>query len=323
MSIDTPIALVLYDYFLTFDLEVELFWRRKFTGASVLFALNRYMMIVRILLVISEDSSTWIAVVCPDYHSIQARDYSAFSAMRGLALTRNRGIAAVIFTLSIAPIGVNVAQFVSGMFSTAWPVVGCVDTISATPQEVIIVPIVSRGGVIIADFILVVATWRTLGTSAVRASITKISRGSLAAVMLWNGSLYFGVLLVLNILHMTLSLTSALGNPFSFMTALTEPLTSILVSRFLLDLQKENQRDVKLDSDDPLHFSESRSSGSLNFARAMGSISETLVPDAAREDGEVDEGEEDEDSGVPELQQVDAESAGVVDEEIQEVSRLQ
>ncbi|RPD55564.1 hypothetical protein L227DRAFT_566527 [Lentinus tigrinus ALCF2SS1-6] len=117
MSIDTPIALVLYDYFLTFDLEVELFWRRKFTGASVLFALNRYMMISM---------------------ETDRRDYSAFSAMRGLALTRNRGIAAVIFTLSIAPIGVNVAQFVSGMFSTAWPVVGCVDTISATPQEVII-----------------------------------------------------------------------------------------------------------------------------------------------------------------------------------------
>ncbi|RPD72537.1 hypothetical protein L226DRAFT_561756 [Lentinus tigrinus ALCF2SS1-7] len=316
MSIDTHIALVLYDYFLTFDLEVELFWRHKLTGASVLFALNSCNRIVKSTQIIGY-------LIYIPWANTDRQDYSAFSAMRGFALTRNRGIAAVIFTLSIAPIGVNVAQLVSGISSAPWPVIGCVSTFSATPQEVIIVPIVSRGGVIIADFILVVATWRTLGTSVVHASITKISRGSLAAIMLWNGSLYFGVLLVLNILHMTLSLTSALGNPLSFMTALTEPLTSILVSRFLLDLQKENQRDVKLDSDDPLHFSESRSSGSLNFARAMGSISETLVPDAAREDGEVDEGEEDEDSGVPELQQVDAESAGVVDEEIQEVSRLQ
>ncbi|RPD55566.1 hypothetical protein L227DRAFT_566529 [Lentinus tigrinus ALCF2SS1-6] len=271
MSIDTHIALVLYDYFLTFDLEVELFWRHKLTGASVLFALNSCNRIVKSTQIIGY-------LIYIPWANTDRQDYSAFSAMRGFALTRNRGIAAVIFTLSIAPIGVNVAQLVSGISSAPWPVIGF--------------PIVSRGGVIIADFILVVATWRTLGTSVVRASITKISRGSLAAIMLWNGSLYFG-------------------------------LTSILVSRFLLDLQKENQRDVKLDSDDPLHFSESRSSGSLNFARAMGSISETLVPDAAREDGEVDEGEEDEDSGVPELQQVDAESAGVVDEEIQEVSRLQ
>ncbi|RPD55571.1 hypothetical protein L227DRAFT_656802 [Lentinus tigrinus ALCF2SS1-6] len=296
-------ALVVYDYFLTFDLEVELFWRRKFTGASVLFALNSCNGLVKAAQII-------------DY--LLYIPWATFSAMRGLALTRNRGIAAVIFTLSIAPIGVNVAQFVSGISGATWPVIGCVTTG---------IPVVSRGGVIIADFILVVATWRTLGTSVVRASITKISRGSLAAIMLWNGSLYFGVLLVLNILHMTLSLTSALGTSDSFITQLTDPLTSILVTHFLLDLQKENQRDVKLDSDDPLHFSESRSSGSLNFARVMGSISETIVSDAEREDEDLGDGDGDgeeggEDSGVPEPQQVDAESGGV-DEEIQEVSRLQ
>ena len=36
-------ALVAYEYFITFGLEVELFWKRKVALASVLFFMNRYV----------------------------------------------------------------------------------------------------------------------------------------------------------------------------------------------------------------------------------------------------------------------------------------
>ena len=36
-------ALYAYEYIVTFDCEVELFWRRKFTVSSALFFLNRYL----------------------------------------------------------------------------------------------------------------------------------------------------------------------------------------------------------------------------------------------------------------------------------------
>ena len=39
-------ALLLYEYLVTFDQEVELFWKRSFTGASALFFLNRYFTII-------------------------------------------------------------------------------------------------------------------------------------------------------------------------------------------------------------------------------------------------------------------------------------
>ncbi|KAH9936021.1 hypothetical protein B0H21DRAFT_758942 [Amylocystis lapponica] len=45
------VALYAYDYLLTFSGEVELIWRRKFTGVTVLFVLNRY---TGVLLQISE-----------------------------------------------------------------------------------------------------------------------------------------------------------------------------------------------------------------------------------------------------------------------------
>lgn len=45
-------ALLFYDYFLTFDKEIQLFWNRKLTGPSVIFYLNRYSMLVNAIAVI-------------------------------------------------------------------------------------------------------------------------------------------------------------------------------------------------------------------------------------------------------------------------------
>ena len=50
-------ALVLYDYLLTFDRELDFIWRRKWTGPSVLFVVNRYS-----ALMLSLISALWLFV---------------------------------------------------------------------------------------------------------------------------------------------------------------------------------------------------------------------------------------------------------------------
>ena len=40
----------MYEYIVTFSTEVQLFWAREVTGASVLFFINRYMLLVYALL---------------------------------------------------------------------------------------------------------------------------------------------------------------------------------------------------------------------------------------------------------------------------------
>ncbi|RDX45391.1 hypothetical protein OH76DRAFT_1408156 [Lentinus brumalis] len=179
-----PISLLIYDYVVTFDLEAELFWTRKFTGASLLFVSNRYIAIVLELFAMAELSFTLTDGSCNGLsktasimQDVRFLPWAAFAAMRGFALTKSRATAAVIFTLSIAPLVVNLAQFAIGMTGIAEPIVGCVSSRNSTPQEDLIFPIVSRGGLIIADFILVVATWRTLGAASIRPSMTKMSQG--------------------------------------------------------------------------------------------------------------------------------------------------
>ena len=40
------VALIIYEYIVTFSTEVQLFWAGEVTGASVLFFVNRYMQLV-------------------------------------------------------------------------------------------------------------------------------------------------------------------------------------------------------------------------------------------------------------------------------------
>ena len=43
LSIDGFLALLAYDYLLTFSGEIQFVWSRKFSGATVVFVLNRYV----------------------------------------------------------------------------------------------------------------------------------------------------------------------------------------------------------------------------------------------------------------------------------------
>ncbi|RPD73023.1 hypothetical protein L226DRAFT_143532 [Lentinus tigrinus ALCF2SS1-7] len=62
-----------------------------------------------------------------------------------------------------------------------------------------------------------------------------------SGTLLRDGTLYFLVLAILNSLHLVFSMLSIAVialQPTSYITAFTDPITSILVSRFLIDLQE-------------------------------------------------------------------------------------
>ena len=43
-------ALVFYEYTITLGQEIDMFWKRKFTGATVLFLLTRYLLLLYFIL---------------------------------------------------------------------------------------------------------------------------------------------------------------------------------------------------------------------------------------------------------------------------------
>ncbi|TFK91445.1 hypothetical protein K466DRAFT_660057 [Polyporus arcularius HHB13444] len=120
--------------------------------------------------------------------------------------------------------------------------------------------IISRVPVIIADMLLIYITWAKLSSRGALRDVRQPQAGSkrlsLSDILFRDGTIYFVVLFTLNCLHLILSATAILTNGSgSYVTYFTAPLTAILVSRFLIDLQEANHAVVRVDEDDPLHSS--------------------------------------------------------------------
>ena len=60
-------AFVIYDYIITLGQEIEMFWMRKFTGATALFLLNRYLVVLDYVFNIATIERT-SSIVSLDFH---------------------------------------------------------------------------------------------------------------------------------------------------------------------------------------------------------------------------------------------------------------
>ncbi|TFK94268.1 hypothetical protein K466DRAFT_476918, partial [Polyporus arcularius HHB13444] len=280
-------GLFAYEYAVTFGREVELFWRRRITVSSILFLVNRY-----VPLVVNMIYAPWPSY--PTTYKVKVLEifqylpWAAFSALRAYALTSHvlaRSLAGVVFLLALAPVVIN---YVTMGYAT--PVVdiffGCSASVSlsnTTQQNCMpnvlalgdmlvltalqLVTIISRGCLITSDLLLMGITWfATYKTSREIKALNQVT--SMSSVMFRDGVVYFIVLAVLNILHLSFSLLSILNQNASpnasYITILTEPITAILISRFLIDLQEANIQSM--------HQISSGSVGTLDFNSVVGSL---------------------------------------------------
>ncbi|TFK86463.1 hypothetical protein K466DRAFT_600298 [Polyporus arcularius HHB13444] len=152
------------------------------------------------------------------------------------------------------------------------------------------VTIASRTSLISADALLVLTTWWTLSRGSVL--VQHRSKGSFVYVLLRDGTIYFIALLALNALHLTLTLLSHIQalQSVSVVTLFTEPVTGILVSRFLLNLQSVNQTALDIDSSIQIESSSGKTSESLVFERVVGSLGSRTLAEEDEVCGDEDTG---------------------------------
>ncbi|RDX52001.1 hypothetical protein OH76DRAFT_1400910 [Lentinus brumalis] len=281
----SAIVFFLYDYIITVGREVELFWTRKVTGASVLFFFIRYGTILYKILdlvvyaPVSDKSCSMLFQAFTMVEILRYLPFAVFAGMRAWALSTNWMLSSLVLALSLLPLAVNLARFSFGISGENVPIIGCEGTAAdPTSAQVLLWPILSRAGFILADLLLVVITWRSLARGNERTRLSNGKRMTFADILFWNGTLYFVTLFTLNVLHLSFSLPALFNDDgISDITVFTDPLSAVLIYRFLLDLQEANQRVVRLDADDPLSTMDSVES--LSFvARTMGSLRSTIVP---------------------------------------------
>ncbi|KAI0738653.1 hypothetical protein C8Q80DRAFT_1124772 [Daedaleopsis nitida] len=209
-------AFLLYEHLITMEQEVRLFWRHKANGATMLFFSNRFLVFATFTLStfasisMSEESCTLLSKTFKAVNILMYLPWAVFSALRTFALSQNWPLATLVFLLSLVTLIVNyVGYFAYGTTGVNDPVGGCtlVNSISASLGHI--------------------TTYKTatLG-DALR------THSSFGEVLLRDGLIYFIAHLICTLLALGPTTEST-----SYVTVFTEPITAVIVSRFLLNLQ--------------------------------------------------------------------------------------
>ncbi|KAI1794903.1 hypothetical protein LXA43DRAFT_1091493 [Ganoderma leucocontextum] len=186
-------ALIGYDYLLTVRQESRLFWKRRVNAASILFFANRYL------------SLFYYAQYYVDtgMRYLQYLPWAAFSALRVYALSqRSWFLSAFTFIWAVLAFPLD---YYGDFHHTSFvddPVLGCTSG-ATTPSFLSLLgpyfhppacTIFIRGGQIIADAVVIGVTWKATYHARSEGSMSFLTR-----VMFRNGTMYFIILLALNI----------------------------------------------------------------------------------------------------------------------------
>ncbi|KAI0323971.1 hypothetical protein GY45DRAFT_1332051 [Cubamyces sp. BRFM 1775] len=225
-------TLIFYEYGITINQEVRLIWRRKVTGASVLFVVNRYIMIMDNIITLASFPAmsnrvrfpcyalAWIDVVL---NLLPYFVWNAFSTMRVYAISgRDWRIAALVCVLMLGPIISNIYN-IPFEFPVNMPSpYNCSFDNSVSLATHAIVPLMMGDAIVI-----LVTWWKTykLKKAADEARITI----SLVDLLLRDGI----TMLVVNSLHIMMNYVAKV----SLLGDVADVITSILISRFIMNLR--------------------------------------------------------------------------------------
>ncbi|KAI0656215.1 hypothetical protein C8Q70DRAFT_1056779 [Cubamyces menziesii] len=259
-------TMVAYYYVTTLHEEFKYWYKRKLTCATLLYMANRYLTLTYALY----GPPIWPLSATPQITAVvlanaQYFPWAAFSALRTYALQKNVVLAIAVFLFSLSPVFVTLSATHWLSFSVD-PTAGCVPSEPVPPNVQQWLPLV------LADFTVIIVTWATQYRQHKMAR--SILRGSgLATVLLQNGTIYFIVMSILNILQMMFEALRIFsrnpGEVISNLSIFTEPVTAILVSSFMNDLRKA--------ADCNAHQESLSSMGTVEF-RVIGSIGASLIP---------------------------------------------
>ncbi|TFK82270.1 hypothetical protein K466DRAFT_590631 [Polyporus arcularius HHB13444] len=298
--------LFIYEALVTSDREVACFWTaNKRSGATFLFYANRGISMTLYIMDMANFAPYPSDKSCSRYQfgeaAVQIAQFipgAAFSALRAVVLSRSKLLGLLALALSLAPVGANLVHYgyqVSGAIIPFW---GCIDTDNTTEAlnlrfGQLPVVIISRVPLILADVLLVHITWTKLSSRDTLKVVRASKRLSLSDILFRDGTdpqlIVSSAMSILNVIHLTFSVTAVevMVQGASYVGLFSAPITAILVSRFLLELQEANQTVVRLDRDDPLHTSRDPYDSTPTFISSLGAFINPDLPALQDDDSEL------------------------------------
>ncbi|TBU46843.1 hypothetical protein BD309DRAFT_953302 [Dichomitus squalens] len=246
------VALIIYEYILTFPAEHRVIWKRRLTIPTVLFLLNRYC-----LMLFGLSIALWAFVVWEDdsvcrfpnvsqqlFGTLLDATQAVFMALRIHTINNRKWFwTALILLLGLSPVPPNVIEmFPSRPMALPWPLTGCAETIYSKgnlnnpvwTRVVISVQLCSY----VANFVVVAITWYRTAGIAIAARKARL-RTSLVSLILRDGTTYFIATLIVDSVLMYYVLTRQVS-----LGLVAIIISSILMSRFILNLRTLDQSPV-------------------------------------------------------------------------------
>ncbi|OCH85509.1 hypothetical protein OBBRIDRAFT_309374 [Obba rivulosa] len=185
--------------------------------------------------------------------------WAVFSGVRMYAISgRSWCLASIVCLLNLAPVGVNAyLHFVALFYEIVdLPILGntCygVLVLASNAEKIALqVAVGTRVCVIAADVLILVVTWMATYRTY-RDSVRNNIQAPLVGLLLKDGTLYFTMLLALNVLN----IAGTLSTFFLYTASLfTTPLSSIIVTHFLLNLRQASTTATSNDNLGTVHSS--------------------------------------------------------------------
>ncbi|KAL7278430.1 hypothetical protein ACG7TL_007427 [Trametes sanguinea] len=280
-------VLLLYDWILTLDREMQLVWSQRKGLAAVLYMSGRlvtpisYLASMLLWSPVRDETCRQTILVEQVTGLLPYVFWGVFSCFRAHALSaRNWVLAATVLMLALVPVGLNSYIYYYSQAVNYAPPIGCEELYDGPNTSTVFISIISycsRGSIVLSECIVILLTWREAGFSFGRsaghgqesASSVRKAR-SIRDVLFLNGTMCFGASLVMNAL--TLGLLAAGDNAdqaTELFAYFRDAITSILASRFLLDLLEIGSVGDSASEDSSAVFSTQVSNGSLSTGQTM------------------------------------------------------
>lgn len=250
-----PAVVVVYEHAITFYQEVELLWGRSIKTPTVLFYFNRFVALGYAASTLGNipyggsyhlfyarskvASATWLIFLL-----LFTITWAAFSALRVYAVGKQAWrLASCVFVLNMMNIAMNLRLLIIEISTSTFPAsygngLGSLLRCNGSQSISIDVTLAARVCGIMADLIVLGVTWKT--TYALWKSARLLNNSvTYATLLLRDGTLYFLILLVLNVVAITTNILSlSLSTPY-----FVYGFQSVVISRFLLNLRQASHAD--------------------------------------------------------------------------------
>ncbi|KZT70197.1 hypothetical protein DAEQUDRAFT_725830 [Daedalea quercina L-15889] len=261
-----------YERFLILGQEVEFVWRRKLSLVTVVYILMHISMCTSLgsavaLLVVTGCKSGFILAIVDISSSILFRwTIGVISALRVYAINgRAMGIPLTIIILFLMFTSYDFYNACSMFVLQVPPPVGCLILTSTRTDVQRGLKDASLVCAVIAEVLVLVPTWQA--TYGARKAARDSMRVPVSAMLLRDGTMYFGIIVSLFIINAVLELTVTEIS----LTGLTFALQAVCVSRLYLNLRHAAR------IPDIAHTGSSCTHEVSYFSRVVGSLDGTLV----------------------------------------------